>query len=105
INRGEGSVAKGQTYAVFQAGEELIDPQSGESLGSMETEIGLGTISEVKPKFAFLKMVTGTLAADTEYIVRKTDKKPPAAAKAAPKKARAPAAPKAPDRADVFLNN
>jgi hypothetical protein len=106
INRGEGSVSKGEIYAVFQAGEELIDPQSGESLGSMETEIGLGTVTDVKPKFAFLKMATGTLTAGTEYIVRKTDKKPPVAAgKAAPKRARAPARPKAPDRGDIFLAN
>ncbi|MGB3705548.1 hypothetical protein [Castellaniella sp.] len=104
INRGEGSVSTGETYAVFQVGEELTDPQSGESLGSMETEIGLGTVGEVKPKFAFLKMATGTLTADTEYVVRKTDKKP--AGKAPPKRARSgPAKPAAPDRADVFLGN
>lgn len=104
INRGEGGVLTGETYAVFQVGEELTDPQSGESLGSMETEVGLGTVTEVKPKFAFLKMASGTLAAGTDYIVRKTDKKP--AGKAAPKKARTgPAKPKAPDRADVFLGN
>ncbi|MBV6271539.1 hypothetical protein KVP09_01210 [Alcaligenaceae bacterium CGII-47] len=108
INRGEGGVSAGELYAVFQTGEELVDPQSGESLGSMETEVGLGKVTEVKPKFSFLKMASGTLAEGTSYIVRKTDKKPPvaASAKAAPKKTRAPAGkPKAPDRADIFLNN
>lgn len=104
INRGEGSVSMGETYAVFQVGEELTDPQSGESLGSMETEVGLGKVTDVKPKFAFLKMASGPLVAGTDYIVRKTDKKP--AGKAAPKKARpGPTKPKAPDRADVFLGN
>src|SRR5690606_917574 len=80
INRGEGSASVGETYAVFLMGEELVDPQSGESLGAMEVEAGIGKITEVKPKFSFLKMATGSLDANAEYIVRKTDKKVPAAA-------------------------
>src|SRR5690606_33417981 len=55
INRGEGSVSVGEGYAVFLEGEELTDPQSGESLGSMEMEVGLARITEVRPKFAFIK--------------------------------------------------
>jgi hypothetical protein len=109
INRGQGGVAPGEVYAVFQAGEELIDPQSGESLGSMETEVGLGRVTEVKPKFAFLKMATGALEEGKAYVVRKTNKRPPAAAsgKAVHRKARpkAAAGSKEPSRADVFLAN
>lgn len=105
INRGEGSATVGETYAVFLMGEELTDPQSGESLGVMEIEAGLGKITEVKPKFSFLKMATGQLDANAEYIVRKTDKKPPAAAAPTPRP-RQPAQnkPQAPSRKDVFLN-
>lgn len=106
INRGEDNVSVGETYAVFQMGEELVDPQSGESLGSMEVEIGLGKISEVKPKFAFLKMATGTLDPTAEYLLRKTDKKAPGAA--APQPRRRPAAQSAaaePSRKDLFLKN
>lgn len=107
INRGEGSVKAGETFAVFLEGEELIDPQSGESLGSMEIEVGRGTITEVKPKFAFLKMASGTLEADANYILRKTGKKP---ASAAPAKRAASAQPpkraaQQPSRADTFLSN
>ncbi|WP_345796925.1 hypothetical protein [Castellaniella sp. MT123] len=110
INRGEGGVAVGEVYSVFQIGKDLVDPQSGESLGSMETEVGLGRITGVKPKFAFLKMASGTLTEGTDYIVRKADRKNPAAAptaKASTKKKRlsAAGAPKAPDRADTFLNH
>lgn len=106
INRGEGSVSKGEHYAVFLAGEELIDPQSGESLGSLETEVGLGTVVDVKPKFAVIKMANGTLSADSSYILRKTDKKPATAAPAKPR-ARSSSAnkPKEPSRKDLFLNN
>lgn len=110
INRGEGGVAVGEVYRVFQTGEDLIDPQSGESLGPMETEVGMGRITGVKPKFAFLKMASGTLTEGTDYIVRKADKKTPAAAhatKVGAKKARSGAtgSPKVPDRADTFLNH
>lgn len=108
INRGEGSVSAGEVFAVFEAGDELIDPQSGESLGAMETEVGLAKVAEVKPKFAILKMASGALTQGAAYIVRKTDKKlaPPASGKPAPKKARDVAdKPKTPSRADVFLGN
>lgn len=105
INRGEGSAAVGETYAVFLMGEELTDPQSGESLGVMEIEAGLGKITEVKPKFSFLKMATGQLDANAEYIVRKTDKKPPAAAAPTPRPRQpAQSKPQPPSRKDVFLN-
>lgn len=107
INRGEGGVSAGETYAVFLEGEELIDPQSGESLGSMEIEIGLGTITEVRPKFSFLKMATGNLEANGNYIVRKTEKK--ARAPAAAKRTSSSSAPRRqsqePSRKDLFLNN
>jgi len=105
INRGEGSATVGETYAVFLMGEELTDPQSGESLGVMEIEAGLGKITEVKPKFSFLKMATGQLDPNGEYIVRKTDKKPPAAAAPTPRPRQpAQSKPTAPSRKDVFLN-
>lgn len=105
INRGEGSATVGETYAVFLMGEELTDPQSGESLGAMEIEAGIGKITEVKPKFAFLKMATGQLDANAQYIVRKTDKKVPAAAAPTPRP-RQPAQnkPQPPSRKDTFLN-
>jgi curli biogenesis system outer membrane secretion channel CsgG len=106
INRGEGSVAKGETYAVFLMGEELTDPQSGESLGSMEVEIGIGEITEVKPKFSFLKMGNGPLGVSGDYIVRKSSKKIAASAAKKPQKVKSAALkkPEQPSRKDVFLN-
>lgn len=71
----------------------------------MEIEVGLGTITEVRPKFAFLKMATGNLEAEGNYIVRKTEKKAPAAA--AKKRASSPTPqrrPQEPSRKDAFLN-
>ncbi len=42
INAGASAgVKKGQRFVVFHPGEELIDPDTGLSLGSMETEVGV----------------------------------------------------------------
>lgn len=103
INRGEGSVNKGDSFAVYLTGEELIDPQSGESLGALETEVGFGKITDVKPKFAYLKMDGVSLDEESEYIVRKGSPKPAKAAPTRPRK-NTPKAPAAPSRKDTFLN-
>jgi hypothetical protein len=100
LNRGEGSVQQGEKYDVFLMGEDLLDPQSGESLGALEVEVGKGTITNVKPKFSFLKMETGSLDSKSDYILRKSGPapKPPSAKKAAAHKNTQPS------RKSVFLN-
>lgn len=70
INRGAGILNKGDELNVYMMGEELIDPQSGESLGALEMEIGPGTIVDVKPKFSYLRMNAGALDPGIDYIVR-----------------------------------
>ncbi|MDR3459935.1 MAG: CsgG/HfaB family protein [Verrucomicrobiae bacterium] len=53
INRGEGAgVAVGDTFNVFALGEEMIDPDTKESLGREEVKVGKVKISEVDPKFS-----------------------------------------------------
>ena len=71
VNRGKGSVKVGERFRIFMVGEELVDPQSGESLGQMEVEVGKGVISEVRPKFAFLKVEKGELEQGQDYLLRK----------------------------------
>lgn len=53
INRGDGTgIEKGQLWTVFAIGEELIDPDTGESLGSEEVPVGKVQVVAVTPKFA-----------------------------------------------------
>jgi curli biogenesis system outer membrane secretion channel CsgG len=53
INRGEGAgVAIGDVFNVFALGEEMIDPDTKESLGHEEVKVGKVKISEVDPKFS-----------------------------------------------------
>jgi len=53
INRGDGGgVAVGDVFTVFALGEEMIDPDTKESLGREEVKVGKVKISEVDPKFS-----------------------------------------------------
>lgn len=107
VNRGEDSIRKGETYGIFLMGEELKDPQSGESLGALEIEVGIGTIIDVKPKVSFVRLKDGGLDPKAEYILRPASA-PPAKAPtpaAAPAKSRAPAKPSQQEiRNNTFLN-
>ena len=58
INRGkDGGLKKGQKYDVFYAGEELIDPDTGESLGSGEEYVGKVEIVRINPKVSYAKII------------------------------------------------
>ena len=51
INRGEGAgVAEGDVFNVFALGEEMVDPDTKESLGREEVKVGKVKISQVNPK-------------------------------------------------------
>ncbi len=53
INRGDGTgIAAGQVWEVFALGEEMIDPDTGESLGGSEVKVGSLRIDRVNPKFS-----------------------------------------------------
>lgn len=52
INRGkDGGLKVGEVLKVFRPGEILIDPDTGENLGSMESEVGLVKVDRINPKF------------------------------------------------------
>lgn len=58
INRGAGTgIAVGQSWGVYAQGEVLIDPDTGENLGSNEAQVGLVTIKRVEAKLSFAEAV------------------------------------------------
>ena len=58
INRGkDGGLKIGQVYEVFYAGEELIDPDTGESLGASEEFVGKVKITRINPKMTIAKII------------------------------------------------
>lgn len=61
INRGEGGgVSVGQMWNVYALGEELIDPDTKESLGREEVQVGKARITAVNPKTSTAEIVEDT---------------------------------------------
>jgi len=58
LNYGEGLLAPGDVFAVFNQGKELIDPDTGAVLGHKESLLGLVQVSEVTPKYSKATPVT-----------------------------------------------
>lgn len=55
INKGsENGINLGQRFLVFIIGEEIVDPESKESLGNLEIVKGTGKITHLQPKMATL---------------------------------------------------
>ncbi|MGB5738531.1 MAG: hypothetical protein WBM54_04240, partial [Woeseia sp.] len=52
LNLGEDSVAVGDILEVRSKGEELIDPETGISLGGAETVLGTIRVTQVQEKFS-----------------------------------------------------
>lgn len=53
LNRGKGAgITVGTTYKVYAQGKAVVDPDTGDVLGSSETEVGIIQISSVLPKFS-----------------------------------------------------
>lgn len=70
INRGDGtSIEVGQVWQVFAPGEDLIDPDTGEVLGSNEIPVGTVRVTRVLPKFAQAEIVEN-LGIEKLQIVR-----------------------------------
>ena len=71
INRGDGTdIAVGQIWNVFAIGEELIDPDTKESLGREEILIGKAKITSILPKTSTAEIIED-LGIDKEAVLRK----------------------------------
>ena len=73
INRGANSnIHPGERLTIYSCGEELIDPQTGVSLGSMEQRVGTLIITDVKDKFSIgrLQMEAASIPVKRGDIVR-----------------------------------
>ena len=58
VNLGSDSVAVGDVLTVMAKGEELIDPDTGISLGSSDTEVGRIRIAQAQEKFSIAQVVS-----------------------------------------------
>jgi curli biogenesis system outer membrane secretion channel CsgG len=71
VNRGEGAgMAVGATFNVYALGQELIDPDTKESLGREEVKVGKVKITQVNPKTSQAEILEDT-GIDKGAILRK----------------------------------
>ncbi|MDP8299726.1 MAG: CsgG/HfaB family protein [Candidatus Tantalella remota] len=62
LNAGENSnILPGSEFVVYKKGEDLIDPDTGSSLGSEDVKIGRVQVKSVEEKFSKADMVMGNL--------------------------------------------
>ncbi|MEI6971581.1 MAG: CsgG/HfaB family protein [bacterium] len=71
INRGKGAITVGEELSVYQTGEDMIDPDTKESLGPQETKIGRVKVIEVNEKTSKAQMLEGGDAMKKSYICRR----------------------------------
>ncbi len=57
---GDAGIKVGDTFAVYKAGEELVDPDTGLKLGSEMTLSGQVQVTHVEPKFAIAAATSGS---------------------------------------------
>lgn len=55
----QGGVKVGDTFTVYSVGQDVVDPETGLSLGAEESKAGTIEVTEVKDQFAKAKVVSG----------------------------------------------
>ena len=71
INLGErNGLSASSQFDVYEPGEEIIDPDTGENLGSENTKKGAIKVSTVKEKFSIAEVVDGD-GFEKGYFVKK----------------------------------
>ncbi len=58
LNRGGNTVENGMLFEVFNVGEYVLDPDTGERLDRIETFAGLARVVEKKPKYSIAEIET-----------------------------------------------
>ncbi len=59
LNQGGVTVSDGELFDIFKAGEKVIDPYSGESLGAAETWVATAKVERVLAKQSYVKIIKG----------------------------------------------
>lgn len=63
LNQGGKRFAKGQVYDVFDEGELLTNPDTGEKLGTEEIRIGQVKVIQITPAITYAEIVSGDVSA------------------------------------------
>jgi hypothetical protein len=75
INLGTGTTEAGERFQVLAKGEDLVDPDTGLSLGTIETNTGEIEVVSVQEKFSVTRLVSGAAPNRGDRVV--STKAPP----------------------------
>jgi hypothetical protein len=78
INQGGQSVVGGERLRLVELGADLRDPDTKESLGRSEAELGVVEITRVTPTVSFAKVVAGSIKKSENLILRRAGNEPKA---------------------------
>jgi hypothetical protein len=59
LNFGGDTIRPGALYRVYKAGEKLVDPYTGESLGSSQQDVALIEVVRVEAKISYAQIIDG----------------------------------------------
>lgn len=104
VNRGNQYLKGHEQFTVYKEGLALIDPETGESLGSSETEVGTAEVVEVFPKYSRLRLTSGSLSPSSDYIVRNSTKVAPRPSTPSNSTNKLAPSPQLQQKKSVFLN-
>ena len=71
VNRGGNTVQVDDRFEVFAMGDMLMDPDTGENLGRLESTVGIARITAVKPKYSLAEMITDAAAIVRGMVLRR----------------------------------
>ena len=71
INQGGQSVIAGEKYRLIELGSDLVDPDTKESLGRRETEIGVLEITRVTSSVSYGRILSGNFDKSASMILRR----------------------------------
>jgi len=83
INQGGQSVVSGERYRLVELGAEMTDPDTKESLGRRESDLGVVEITRVSQNVSSAKLVSGNAKKSDHLILRRLETETKAAAPAA----------------------
>jgi len=64
LNRGGQGFADGDVFEVYRVGGDIIDPETGKSLGKDETKCGIIMLTKVLPRISYAKLLEGAIGED-----------------------------------------
>ena len=64
LNRGGRGFADGDVFEVCRSGGDIIDPETGKSLGKDETKYGIIMLTRVLPRISYAKLLEGAVGDD-----------------------------------------